>query len=342
MHLIGQTPASLSQWLAEKGEPSYRSRQILKWLYLHHVTDPLLFSDLPITLREKIKAEFDTELNYPVQVSSSKDGTKKYLFKIAERKYIESAWIPDKTRSTLCVSTQVGCKMRCTFCMTGKQGFSGHLSSFDILNQYFSLPEKKNVTNLVYMGMGEPLDNLEEVLKSLEVITSPWGLGWSPRRVTVSTVGLWPQVKTYIEQTKCHLAISLHSPFESQRKELMPVENKAPISKLIQFLKTLNWYGQRRLSFEYIMFDNYNDTPRHVAALTKLLSGLKCRINLIRFHEVPGIPLRPSSDKKMEEFMLALNNKGIRTTIRASRGQDIQAACGLLSTMAQKNQGLLS
>ncbi len=336
--LFGQTLSEISNWANAKGLPVYRAKQIAQWLYQKNITSIDDMTNLPLSVRDMMNEEFEYGLYGPVRVSESTDGTKKYLFPAGEGKFIETAYIPEEKRATLCLSTQVGCKMRCQFCMTGKQGFSGNLDSSRILNQFKSLPEFDKLTNIVYMGMGEPLDNLDEVMKSLEIITSDWGFGWSPRRVTVSTIGLWPAVKTFVENTRCHLAVSMHSPFEQERQELMPMQKKVPLKKIVDYLKDTTFENQRRLSFEYIMFRNFNDTARHVNEISRLLNGLKCRINLIRFHEVPGMPFRTSDDKTIEKFMIALNNKGIRTTIRASRGQDIEAACGLLSTQGKKGK----
>lgn len=281
-----------------------------------------------------LSAKYTVGLTKPERVSESADGTKKYLFPVANTRYVEAAYIPDDDRATLCVSSQSGCKMGCLFCMTAKQGFQGNLTAGEILNQLRSIPEFINVTNIVYMGMGEPLDNLDNVLKSLEILTSKWGMGWSTKRITVSTIGLIPAMKQFLEKTNCHLAISLHTPFDDERRMLMPIQNVYPISDVIAELKNYRFTDHRRVSFEYIMFDGLNDTPRHVKELVRLLNGLTCRINLIRFHPIPDSPLRTSPDERIIQFRDSLTAKGIFTTIRASRGQDIQAACGLLSTKA--------
>ncbi len=222
--------------------------------------------------------------------------------------------------------------MGCLFCMTGKQGFQGHLSAGEILNQYRSLPERDSVTNIVYMGMGEPMDNLSNVLESLEVLCSPYGYGLSPSRVTVSTIGLIPAMREFLERTRCHLAVSMHSPFEEERRRLMPVENVYPLREVLAVLRDRPLGRQRRVSFEYIMFDGLNDSDRHAREIAKILSGIRCRVNLIPFHPIPGTPLAPSSRETMEHFEQELKRRGILTTIRQSRGLDIQAACGMLST----------
>jgi 23S rRNA (adenine2503-C2)-methyltransferase len=260
------------------------------------------------------------------------DGTKKYLFPVRDGKFVETAFIPEKTRATLCISSQVGCRMGCRFCMTARQGFQSNLTAGEILNQLRSLPERDQVTNLVYMGMGEPFDNYQNVKLSLEILTADWGFGKSPRRITVSTIGITGTMARFLEESDCHLAISLHSPFDEERRMLMPVQNNQPIGEVLNVIRGFPLGKQRRISFEYIMFKNLNDTPRHVNQLARILNGIRCRINLIRFHPIPDVPFLPSDIGTIANFMSALNKKGIRTTLRASRGQDIEAACGLLST----------
>ena len=281
--------------------------------------------------RTLLKSHYTVDLQEAVDVQSSVDGTKKYLFPYGE-KFIETAYIPDKERATVCVSSQVGCKMGCLFCMTGKQGFQGNLSSGEILNQLRSLPEWDKLSNVVYMGMGEPLDNLDEVLKSLEILTAPWGYAWSPRRITVSTIGITPAMLTFLEKSEAHLAVSLHSPFDEERRKLMPVQQVYPLKEVLSEIRSWDFGRQRRISFEYILFKDLNDSPLHVKELTRILSGIRCRINLIRFHPIPGTPLEAPSEETIERFKNSLNHRGIITTVRASRGQDIWAACGLLST----------
>ena len=256
---------------------------------------------------------------------------KKYLFPAGEH-FVETAYIPDRERATLCVSSQVGCKMDCLFCATGKQGFQKNLSPAEILNQIFSLPEFETLSNIVFMGMGEPLDNYDNVMRALEVLTSEWGLAWSPTRITVSTCGLIPNLKRFLEESKCNLAISMHSPFHDEKLKIMPVEKAYPIKEVIHTVKQHDWHGQRRLSFEYIVFKDMNDTGDHIKELARLLGSLRCRMNLIRFHTIPNLPMKSPDNLSMAAFRDALNNKGIIATIRASRGQDIDAACGLLST----------
>jgi len=330
--LFGKTLNELLQVVKELGLPGFTARQIADWLYKKETSSMDEMTNLSKDVRNILQEKYDFGLIAPSKVQVSSDGTKKYLFPAGKHNFIEAAFIPEETRSTLCVSSQVGCKMGCLFCMTGKQGFQSNLTAGEIVNQVRSLPERRQLTNIVYMGMGEPFDNMDEVMKSLEIFTSAWGYGWSPKRITVSTIGIVPAIRRFLAESHCHLAVSMHTPFDEERKKLMPIQNVYPLSEVLDLLRSFDPGKQRRISFEYIMFSNLNDTPRHVNELARILNGIRCRINLIRFHPIPGTPLTGSPDDVIEKFMVALNNKGIRTTIRASRGQDIYAACGLLST----------
>lgn len=266
----------------------------------------------------------------------SVDGTVKYLFDGAGGRDIEAVYIPDKERATLCVSSQAGCKMNCSFCMTGKQGFHGNLTSADIINQILSIPESEKLTNIVFMGMGEPMDNLDAVLGAIEVLTESWGFAWSPKRITVSSIGKIKELRTLLETTKVHIAISVHSPFSQERLSLMPVEKSYPLKDVLALLSNYDFAHQRRLSVEYIMFRGLNDDLRHADALARLLKGLNSRVNLIRFHAIPGVDLKTTSESAMVAFRDRLNDLGITATIRTSRGEDIMAACGMLAGKAKE------
>ncbi|MCD6201336.1 MAG: 23S rRNA (adenine(2503)-C(2))-methyltransferase RlmN [Bacteroidales bacterium] len=336
--LFGKTLTELQEIVLAEGLPRYSAGQIAQWLYHKKVRTIEGMTNLSKAGRDKLKQKYSTGLHDARSMQESVDGTRKYLFPTHNGQFIETAYIPEKNRHTLCISTQVGCKMGCLFCMTGKQGFHGHLSAGEILNQVVSVPENEKLTNIVYMGMGEPLDNPDAVLKSIEILTSPWGFAWSPRRITVSTIGILPAMKDFLEKSQAHLAVSLHSPFDEERAYLMPLQKKYPISRVVDFVKKYDWHGQRRISFEYILFRGLNDTPAHVKELARLLNGLKCRINLIRYHEIPGVSLHSPSLHEVEQFSDRLQAKGLISTIRRSRGQDIAAACGLLSTQERKKQ----
>ena len=331
--LLGMTLEELKAVAAQVSLPVYAAKQMADWLYKKKVKSVNEMTNISASKRELLSSLYEVGAKPPVETTRSSDGTIKYLFAAGDgTRFIESVYIPSKDRATLCVSSQVGCKMNCLFCMTGKQGFSAQLAANEILNQIQSIPESNELTNVVFMGMGEPLDNLDELLKALEILTSTYGYEWSPKRITVSTIGILPELKQFIEKSNCHLAISLHSPFHEERMSLMPVEKAYHIDNIIDLLHEYDFSHQRRVSFEYIMFGSLNDTDRHVKELSHLLKGLNCRVNLIRFHSIPGVNLRSCNEQKMERFRDALNLSGITCTIRASRGEDIFAACGMLST----------
>jgi len=336
--LLGKTLQELKEMVKELGLPGFTAQQIADWLYKKDITSIDEMTNLSKKNREILNEKYSVGARKYLNFQESVDGTKKYLFPALSSKFIEAAYIPESSRKTLCVSSQVGCKMGCLFCMTGKQGFQGNLSAWEIINQIRSLPERESLTNIVYMGMGEPLDNTEEVLRSLEILTSDWGFAMSPRRITVSTIGMLPGMKSFLGKSECHLAVSLHTPFDDERKKLMPVENIYPLKEVMSEIRKYNWFRQRRISFEYIMFKDLNDTSRHVSELSRLLRGIKCRVNLIRFHAIPDTPLEGTADRDIEDFKNKLTDKGITTTIRKSRGEDILAACGLLSTREMLKQ----
>jgi 23S rRNA (adenine2503-C2)-methyltransferase len=333
--LFGKTLDELAAIAAGCGLPKFAARQIAGWLYKNPVGTIEGMSNLSKKNRELLNEKYEIGTNRPVKVQISNDGTRKYLFATAKHQFIETAMIPEEDRTTVCVSSQVGCKMGCLFCMTAKQGFQGQLSAGEIVNQVCSIDEAASVSNIVYMGMGEPFDNLDEVMKSVEILTSDWGFGMSPRRITVSSIGIVPSMQRFLAECNANLAISLHTPFDEQRKSLMPVQIAYPIREVVEELRKWDFSGQRRVSFEYILFKGLNDTSLHVKELSRLLNGIRCRINLIRFHPVPGTPLVSPDDETILHFKNQLNDKGLLTTIRASRGQDIYAACGLLSTKEQ-------
>ena len=331
MILLGKTPAEIQEVVEKLELPKFTGKQIVDWIYQKRCASIEDMTNLSKSARALLSEQYETGLKAPVKEQVSTDGTKKYLFPAGEH-FIEAAYIPDKERATLCVSTQVGCQMDCLFCATGKQGFQKNLSVAEIMNQILSLPEFDELTNIVFMGMGEPFDNTDNVLRVLNVLTAETGYAWSPKRVTVSTVGLIPGMLRFLSESQCHLAVSLHNPIAEERLEMMPAQKAFPIARVLEEIKRFDFTGQRRVSFEYTMFEGVNDQQRHVDALVRLLSGLECRVNLIRFHTVPDTPFKGASMQRMEWFRDQLNKKGVTTTIRKSRGEDILAACGLLST----------
>lgn len=330
--LLGLSITELQDVVLQLGMPKFTSKQIAQWIYQKHVRSIDEMTNLSKANREKLASEYSIGCSDPIDVNRSVDGTIKYLFKTLDGQHVETVYIPDGERATVCVSCQVGCKMNCLFCQTGKQGFSGNLTVCDILNQIYSIEHHDSITNIVYMGQGEPFDNLDNVLRSTEIITAEYGWAWSPKRITVSTVGLKKNLKRFLDESECHLAISLHTAIHEQRLSLMPAEKQFPAQEIIELLKTYDWSHQRRLTFEYTMFGGRNDSTLHAKELVKLLRGLGCRVNLIRWHKIPDVELHEVETKTMENFRDYLNAHGITTTIRASRGQDIWAACGLLST----------
>ena len=334
--LLGKTLEELNLIVSDLGMPKFTAKQIASWLYEKKVASIEEMTNLSLKNRELLSQNYEIGATPPVHEMRSVDGTVKYLFRTPENDYIEAVYIPDDDRATLCVSSQVGCKMNCKFCMTGKQGYTNSLTAAQILNQIYSIPERDTLTNVVFMGMGEPFDNLDEVLRALKILTADYGYAWSPKRITVSTVGLKKGLERFLEESDCHLAVSLHSPFPAQRRELMPAEKAFSIMEIIEILKRYDFSKQRRLSFEYIVFKGVNDSLLYAKELVKILRGLDCRINLIRFHAIPGVDLEGTDMDSMVEFRDYLTQHGVFATIRASRGEDIFAACGMLSTAKQQ------
>ncbi len=334
--LLGLSLEQLQSLCLEQGFPKFTAKQLCDWMYHKRVDNFDSMTNLSLKTRARLNEIATVGRTAPVDCQTSTDGTRKYLFAIQDssadiHKYVESVYIPDGDRATLCVSCQRGCKMGCRFCVTGKQGFHGSLTATEILNQIFSIPESETLSNIVFMGMGEPLDNYDAICQSLQVLTADWGLGWSPHRITVSTVGITPMLRRLLDETQVHVAVSLHNPFADERAEMMPMQKAYPIADIISLLKKYNWFGQRRISFEYTMFKGLNDDIAHAAELVRLLKGLRCRVNLIRFHASPEMPYKTSDERTMTAFEDYLNAHGVTCTIRASRGEDIMAACGLLA-----------
>ena len=337
--LLGLRIDELSDVAMKLGLPRFAGKQIAEWIYGRHATSIDEMTNISKAHRALLAEHCEIGWAGPIDAQRSKDGTTKYLFPVETTqpasggKMVETVFIPEEGgRATLCVSSQVGCKMNCLFCQTGKQGFEGNLTANDILNQVYALPERDSLTNIVFMGQGEPMDNLDNVLRATEILTADYGWAWSPKRITVSSVGVKNKLKRFLEESNCHIAISLHAPTHALRAELMPAERGMSIEEVVELLRGYDFSHQRRLSFEYIVFSGINDTPAHARQIVALLKGLDCRINLIRFHQIPNVPLHGADETRMEQLRDYLTAHGIFTTIRASRGEDIYAACGLLST----------
>ena len=368
IRLLGKNPEELKTVAQEAGLPKFAAGQMAQWLYVKKVRSIDEMTNISKEGRARLAERYEVGVTEYSGLQASSDGTKKYLFPVTashrkgldngdvrpaagekaaqahdavpgspsgdsslESGAVEAVMIPDKERATLCVSSQSGCRMGCRFCMTGRQGFHGHLSVADIMSQFMAVDESDVLTNAVFMGMGEPLDNYDNVMRAIEILTSDWGFGWSPKRITLSTIGVIPALKRFLDESRCHLAVSLHNPFSDERLSMMPVEKAWPIRDVVELIRQYDFTGQRRVSFEYTMFSGFNDTKRHADALTRLLSGLECRVNLIRFHKIPDFPYVSSPDAVMENFRDRLGRAGITATIRASRGEDILAACGMLA-----------
>ena len=354
--LLGKNLDELKRLVAEEGLPGFTAKQIAQWLYVKKVRTIDEMTNLSKVARAKLSEKYEVGLIQYAGLQISSDGTKKYLFPVRcthkrglnlrveeselEASAVEAVMIPDDDRATLCVSSQAGCRMGCKFCMTGRQGFHGHMSAADIISQFIAVDESDRLTNAVFMGMGEPLDNYDNVMRAIEILTADWGFAWSPKRITLSTIGVIPGLKRYLDECRCHLAVSLHDPFATERLDIMPAQGAWPIQEVVDLIKQYDFTGQRRVSFEYTMFAGFNDTKAHADALIRMLRGLECRMNLIRFHKIPDFPYETSPDVIMENFKTRLNNSGIMTTIRASRGEDILAACGMLAgqNAGQKNE----
>lgn len=359
--LLGKTLEELQAVAMGIGLPKFAGKQLAEWLYVRRVRSFDEMSNISLKGREALKDRYLVGRHAPVREAVSADGTRKYLFEISDLgasgsqsapQYVESVYIPEEDRATLCVSTQAGCKMGCRFCMTGTLGFHGNLPAAEILNQVFEIDAmavadgREALSNLVFMGEGEPMDNIDEVLRTLTVMTASYGCAWSPKRITVSTVGV-PAMKRFLDESECHLAVSMHNPFSIERALIMPAEKIMSVTEVVSLLKQYDWFHQRRVSFEYICWAGQNDTPRHAKELLRLLKGLNCRINLIRFHEGVEDVARtnkderhfPGSDEKQMEWLRDyLTANGVTTTIRRSRGEDILAACGMLVNSLSSNR----
>lgn len=348
--LLGKNLEELKAVAAAEGLQSFTAKQMAQWLYVKKVRTIDEMTNLSKATRAKLSEKYEVGVSEYAGLQLSSDGTKKYLFPVkcshkrglnrqdedVEEGAVEAVMIPDDDRATLCVSSQSGCRMGCRFCMTGRQGFHGHLSAADIMSQFIAVDESDRLTNAVFMGMGEPLDNYDNVMRAIEILTADWGFGWSPKRITVSTIGVIPDLRRFLEESRCHLAVSLHDPFGSERLSVMPVQGAWPIQEVLDLIRQYDFSGQRRVSFEYTMFAGFNDTKNHADALIRMLKGLECRMNLIRFHKIPDFPYETSPDVIIENFKQRLNNAGIMTTVRASRGEDILAACGMLAGQHRK------
>ena len=357
--LLSLSLADLEDWCETRGHARYRAAQIFTWVYRGGARDFEAMANLPRALRDELAAEFRVGVATLAHVSRSADGTRKLLFELADGATIESVLIPDGERLTLCVSTQVGCGMGCSFCATATLGFTRHLSRGEIVDQYLHaralvttdaapLDESASaadaapaadaasdvaadrVTNLVFMGMGEPLHNYAGTVGAIESLTAEWGTHVSARRITVSTVGLVPEMQRLLEETQVHLAVSLTAVDQDLRRELMPVTRKYSVAELLAACRALPLPRRKRITFEYVLLAGINDSPAHARALCRSLAGIRCKVNLIPFNPFPGAPYGRSDDVTVARFQDVVRRAGIHATVRESRGPDIAAACGQL------------
>ena len=329
--LCGLTADEIYDLIGYSGYTRLQAVSVSNSIYKKHISDISDFAKIPYRLKEMLLKVAHTGINLPLASEVSEDKSVKYLFRTEDGKEFETVYIPDKKRNTVCVSTQSGCRMGCSFCVTARYGYHGNLTAGEIVNQIIAIPQSENVTHVVFMGMGEPMDNLENVLKACKIITAEWGLAISARNVTVSTVGLMPAVEQFLQNSDCNLALSLYSPFAVERKKMVPAENIYPVNIIINLIKNFPLKKKRRLSIAYVMIKNLNDSDYHLEELKSILTGSAIRVNLLPYNTVPSDQKSSSSAERMQFFKHNLIISGISASIRKSRGTDISAACGLLA-----------
>lgn len=329
--LCGLTADEIYDLIGSSGYTRIQAVSVSNSIYKKHISDISDFTKIPVQLKEMLLKVTHTGINLPLASVVSEDKSVKYLFNTEDGKKFETVYIPDKKRNTVCVSTQLGCRMGCSFCVTARYGYRGNLTAGEIVNQIIAIPQSENVTHVVFMGMGEPMDNLENVLKACKIITAEWGLAISARNVTVSTVGLMPAVEQFLQNSDCNLTLSLYSPFPLERKKMVPAEYIYPVHTIINMIKNFPLKKKRRLSIAYVMIKDLNDSDYHLEELKSILKGSAIRVNLLSYHTVPGEQKSSSSIERMQVFKHKLIISGVSASIRKSRGTDISAACGLLA-----------
>ncbi len=334
--LIGLTYNEIESYIAGMGYSKSHALTINNYLYKRRITDFSLIPGLPVALKDMLVSQMRASVTGPVSCSAADDGTVKYLFRTAGGKEFETVFIPDGRRNTVCVSTQSGCRMGCKYCATARYGYHGNLDAGEIIGQVLKIPQAGIIDHVVFMGMGEPMDNLENVIKACTIMTSEKGMALGNARITVSSVGLTREIITFLEKTGCNFTLSLHSPFPAERAMILPVEKKYPVSEIIEILKSLPAKRGRRITLAYVMIKGWNDTDTHLQALTGLVRGSSIRINLLPFHSIPGSGLVTSTEERMQYFRHSLVISGVSASVRKSRGADISAACGLLAASLKK------
>ncbi|MEE8448439.1 MAG: 23S rRNA (adenine(2503)-C(2))-methyltransferase RlmN [Thermodesulfobacteriota bacterium] len=331
--LKGMGPAELQHIFLSWGERPFRASQLMKWIYKRRVEEFSLMTDLSKELRKKLAGLARISRLRPNQRLVSEDESRKYLFSLEDGEVVESVFIPEGRRRTVCLSSQVGCPLGCRFCLTGRMGFVRDLTPGEIINQFLAVLDdvgQDRLTNVVFMGMGEPLLNLEAVLKCVEVLTHPWGMGLGHRRITVSTVGIPAKIRTLAGLSKVNLAVSLHATRDELRKKLIPAAGKYPLAEVLAACRDYPVTERRRITFEYVLIAGVNDSPEEARRLANLLAGISCKINLIPFNEYPGSPFKAPAEAAVVSFQRVLIESQLTCLLRKSRGADIMAACGQL------------
>jgi 23S rRNA (adenine2503-C2)-methyltransferase len=336
-----QERTEIENALNERGHRRFHARQIFQWIYRRGVTDIDAMTDLSRELREALVREFTVTTPEVVARERSTDGTEKFLLRLADGRQMESVFIPDTPAMTFCISTQVGCAMACAFCLTGKMGLVRNLTAGEIAGQVRvlagALDLRDRKFNIVLMGMGEPLHNYDETMRALRILNDEHGFAMSPRRITLSTVGLLPALeKMAREPIMPNLAISLHAPTDALRGELVPLNRKYGVAEIVAACKRFPVTKRSRITFEYVLLAGVNDSPEDARTLARLLSSVKSKVNLIPLNAAPGIPFERPSERAIDEFARILADRGLVVSVRKSRGRDIRAACGQLIVEGQR------
>ncbi len=330
---LGQSLADIAVWSANNEFPETTSRKIFRWFYSRGNPDFLQMIDVSMEIRNKLYENFQTGIFSYSERNVSIDGSVKYSFLTEDGNPFETVYLPEGKRHTLCLSIQSGCRMGCKFCRTARLGFKGNLEVFQILNQLYSIEERKLINHIVFMGMGEPLDNYGNLMKAIEILTAEWGFAIAYRYITVSTVGIQPGLNNFLENNRCNLALSLHSPFEEERRSLIPMEKVYPFRDLLREMKDFKPARKRRITVQYTIIGGVNDSDGHLNELASLLKDSHLKLNLISFHPFAGCDFKAPSPETIVRFMKAMNEAGIYATVRKSRGEDIGAACGMLGSL---------
>jgi 23S rRNA (adenine2503-C2)-methyltransferase len=336
VNICGSTVEEIYDLICPSGFSMNHALKISNSVYKKSASSFSEIDNIPKNLKAKLDSDASTGLFAPAKREISADGAIKYLFVNESGLMFEAVFIPEAKRNTVCVSSQSGCRMACSFCVTGKFGFHGNLTAGEIVNQVISIPEARKISHVVFMGMGEPMDNYDNVLKATKILAAEWGLALSPRNITVSSVGITPRIENFLEQSGCNLTVSLFSPFAGERAEMMPVEHKYPVNEVIRLMKNFPLRKKRRLTLSYIMIRDHNDSDSHLEGLKKLLSGSGIRVNLLPYHSHEGDSYASSPEEKLSYFKHELVTSGVSASVRKSRGKDISAACGLLAAGSNK------